>query len=89
MRTSSRTTLRDLIEVSIIDAPLTLLRSYYGHQLTAIVQTDGRVSYDGKVYKSLSTAGGMARASVVGPPFGEKVAFCPLALRGVVRTGLP
>jgi len=40
--------------------------------LKAVVQTDGTVSVDGELYDSLSTAGGMARKSVIGAPPGRQ-----------------
>jgi hypothetical protein len=36
------------------------------HSLAAMIQDDGTASFDGQSYDSLSTAGGMARKSVVG-----------------------
>ncbi len=58
--------LQDLIRVGLIRPPLTLIKEYKGKHLTAVVQPDGTVLYDGKSYDSLSTAGSMARKAALG-----------------------
>ena len=45
-----------------------LERRYKGIRLTATIQSDGTVSFDGKTCVSLSLAGGVARKSVLGTP---------------------
>ena len=59
---------QDLIDAGLVPSPLTLERSYKGVHLEATLGADGRVSFDGEAYDSLSTAAGMARRSVVGAP---------------------
>lgn len=49
-------TLRQLIEVGIMPAPIEVERSYLGQQFTATVQTDGRILFDAKVYDAPSSA---------------------------------
>ena len=60
-----------LIEAGLLRAPLQLEREYKGVHLKAVVQNDGTVSVNGEIYDSLSTAGGMARKSVIGSPSGR------------------
>jgi hypothetical protein len=69
--TSCDTKLSDLIEAGFIQTPLHLEREYKGVHLKAAIQEDGTVVVDGKPYNSLSTAGGMARKSVIGAPPGR------------------
>jgi Restriction Enzyme Adenine Methylase Associated len=66
------TTLRAFIAAGIIKAPLQLERNYKGVPLSASLQQDGTVSFGGGSYDSLSTAGGMARKSVIGVSAGRK-----------------
>jgi len=68
----SDVSLADLIKSGLIKAPLDLEREYKGRRLTARIEADGRVTCLGKVCESLSTAGGMARASVIGVSPGRK-----------------
>jgi hypothetical protein len=63
---SFETKLSALIEAGLFQAPLQLEREYKGVHLKAVVQNDGTVSVKGELYDSLSTAGGMARKSVIG-----------------------
>jgi hypothetical protein len=44
---------------------------YKGVRLEALIESDGRVRFGEDSYDSLSTAGGMARKSVVGAPPGR------------------
>jgi hypothetical protein len=60
--------LQDLIASGLIHPPLGLEKTYLGQQLSAQVERDGRVTFRGRPYDSLSTAGGAARASVPGAP---------------------
>ncbi len=64
-------TLADLIKEGLVIPPLPLERTYKGVKLTATVEADGRVSFGGQAYDSPSTAGGMARKSVIGAPEGH------------------
>ena len=61
-------TLKDLIGADIIHPPLGIEVTYKKVRLTATIQQDGTVLFDGKTYTSLSNSGGMARNSVIGPP---------------------
>lgn len=61
----------DLIAAGLIQPPLALEKSYRGVQLEATIEADGRVSFADESYDSLSTAGGMARKSVIGAPPGR------------------
>jgi hypothetical protein len=65
-------TMDDLIASGAIKPPLDLETTYKGHLLTARIETDGSVTWDGTRYASLSLAGGMARKSVVGAPPGRE-----------------
>lgn len=51
---------------------LDLEKTYNGHHLTARIECDGRVTWNGVAYDSLSTAAGVARASIIGAPAGRK-----------------
>lgn len=62
----------DLIGAGLILPPLPLFKVYKKTRLTATLLPDGGVEFDGRRYDSLSTAAGMARASVVGIPKGRK-----------------
>ncbi|MBI4447319.1 MAG: type I restriction enzyme HsdR N-terminal domain-containing protein [Acidobacteria bacterium] len=64
-------TLVDLIRAGLVHPPVALERQYKGVRLQATVEQDGMIVFDGKRYDSLSTAGGMARKSVVGAPSGK------------------
>ena len=59
-------TVDNLIEAGLIRPPFRIEREYKAAHLTAVVRPDGKVEFDGQVYDSLSTAGGMARKSVSG-----------------------
>jgi predicted type IV restriction endonuclease len=59
-------TLLNLIEAGLLHPPVPLERAYKGKHLTARINADGTVTCQGKSYTSLSIAGGMARATVVG-----------------------
>jgi len=64
--------IQDLIAAGFIQPPLDLKKDYLGRRVTARVESNGRVTYAGKSYSSLSIAGGMARASVAGAPPGKQ-----------------
>jgi Restriction Enzyme Adenine Methylase Associated len=65
-------TLRDLIASGSVRLPLDIETTYKGQQLTARIEADGNVKWNGGTYDSLSTAGGMARKSIVGAPPGRE-----------------
>jgi len=65
-KTADRITLRDLIEAGLIRAPLKVEKTYRGKKLTATIEADGTIAFLGKSYTSPSTAGGVARAHVLG-----------------------
>jgi Restriction Enzyme Adenine Methylase Associated/Type I restriction enzyme R protein N terminus (HSDR_N) len=67
-----RVTLRDLISSGTVRLPLDIETTYKGQQLTARIEADGNVTWNGGTYDSLSTAGGMARKSIVGAPPGRE-----------------
>jgi hypothetical protein len=48
-----------------------LEREYKGVHLKAVIHNDGTVGVSGEIYDSLSTAGGIARKSVIGSPPGK------------------
>ncbi len=58
----------DLIKAGLVKPPLELEKDYKGVHLTATVLADGRIQFGGEAYDSLSTAGGMARRTVIGKP---------------------
>jgi len=64
--------IQDLIAAGLIKPTLHLEKTYKGHRAIARVEPDGRVTYAGKTFDSLSVAAGMARASVIGTPPGRK-----------------
>jgi hypothetical protein len=59
---------QDLIGANLIRPPLALTQKYLGQEVTARIETDGRVSFGGQTYKSPSVAAAMARAAVKGAP---------------------
>jgi len=61
----------DLIRAGLINPPLELEKLYKGVRLTATVQPDGKIVFEGRPYDSLSTAAGMARKSIIGAPPGR------------------
>jgi hypothetical protein len=63
---------QDLIAAGLIKPPLHLEKTYKGRRATGRLEADGRVTYDGKTFDSLSIAAGVARASVIGAPPGRK-----------------
>lgn len=64
--------LADLIDAGLVNPPFEVESSYRKGKLKAVVQQDGKVVYGGTSYDSLSTAGGMARKSIIGAPPGRK-----------------
>jgi len=59
-------TLGQLIDTGLVGVPLDISRHYRGTDLAARIESADRIVFDGAAYDSLSTAGGMARRSVVG-----------------------
>ncbi|MEW4530636.1 hypothetical protein [Maioricimonas sp. JC845] len=67
-KTSKSTTLRELIDAGMLPTPLTLFKRYKGHDLEAVLESDGSVRFNGTTYNSCSTAAGHARGIVTGRP---------------------
>jgi hypothetical protein len=65
-------TLHDLISSGTVRLPLDIETTYKGRRLTARIEADGNVTWNGTTYDSLSIAGGMARKSIVGAPPGRE-----------------
>jgi Restriction Enzyme Adenine Methylase Associated/Type I restriction enzyme R protein N terminus (HSDR_N) len=65
-------TLGDLIASGTVRLPLDIEVTYKGQRLTARIEADGNVTWNGATYDSLSIAGGMARKSIVGAPPGRE-----------------
>jgi len=59
---------RVLIQAGLIHPPLELTKTYKGKLVTASVEADGTVTYNGQSYSSLSTAASAARQTVLGRP---------------------
>ncbi len=68
IRATADATLESLIAFGVIKPPLELARDYRGTHLTAVIEHGGKVVFAGESYDSLSTAAGMARKQVIGPP---------------------
>lgn len=67
-RDTSAFGIRNLIEADIINPPVEIEVKYMGEYLKATIQEDSSILFQSKAYDSLSTAAGMARNSVKGPP---------------------
>jgi len=65
-------TLAQLINEGLVRVPLDIEHRYRGTQLNARIEQANRIVFDGRAYDSLSTAGGVARKSVVGSPPGRE-----------------
>jgi hypothetical protein len=61
-------TVKNLLDAGLIRPGAELRKRYLGEDLTATVEPDGRIRFDGTIYKSLSIAAGAARVAVKGPP---------------------
>lgn len=59
--------LGQLITGGLVRLPFEIEHRYRGTDLSARIEDADRIVFDGAVYDSLSTAGGVARKSVVGP----------------------
>ena len=70
---SSSVTIKDLIDAGLLSAGATLTRRFKGKELTAKVNANGTVTFGGETYNSPSTAGGAARATVIGRREGGKL----------------
>ncbi len=60
------TSLADLLGAGLMVAGQELVKRFRGKDLTATVEADGRVRFQGTLYDSISMAGSLARESVVG-----------------------
>jgi hypothetical protein len=65
-------TLQDIVGAGLVTLPLRIQKTYKGHQLTGRITEEGKASWNGSDYESLSTAAGFARASIIGIPPGRK-----------------
>jgi hypothetical protein len=63
--------LGQLIGSGLVHVPFDIEHRYRGTNLSARIEDADRIVFDGAVYDSLSTAGGMARKSVTGSPPGR------------------
>ena len=61
-----------LIEAGMLNPPIELFRDYKKIRLSAKMLVDGRVSFNGELYDSLSTSASEARKTVIGAPSGRK-----------------
>jgi hypothetical protein len=52
--------------MSARSSPLELEKTYLGNRMTARIEVDGRVTWDGKTFDSVSQAAAEARKSVIG-----------------------
>src|SRR5579871_5477942 len=68
IRAAADATLESLIAFGLIKPPLELVRDYKGTHLNAVIEHSGKVVFASESYDSLSTAAGMARKQVIGPP---------------------
>jgi len=68
----TKITVSVLIAKGLIKPPLSLETVYKGSKFKATIQKDSTILFDGEIYKSLSTAAGMARVSLHKPPKGRK-----------------
>ena len=55
-----------LLSAGLLQPGAKLEKRYKGNLLSAFVEPDGRVKFDGKLYDSPSLAGGAARATIIG-----------------------
>ena len=65
---SSRVHVSDLIEFGIITPPLEIEATFKEKRVTATINDNGTITFDGHAYSSPSIAAGMARNSVSGSP---------------------
>jgi predicted type IV restriction endonuclease len=62
------TGLSSLIASGYISAPMEIEATFKKNRLTATIQPDGSIRFNGNDYQSLSTAAGIARSLISGPP---------------------
>lgn len=67
-KTTYDCTLEDLIDAGVISPPLEIETTYRKQRLTAVIEKDCSVTFQGRTYRSLSVSGGMARNTASGPP---------------------
>jgi hypothetical protein len=65
-------TLQDIIGAGLVKLPLEIQKDYKGHHLVGRITAEGNATWGGREYSSLSTAAGIARASIIGTPPGRK-----------------
>lgn len=65
-------TLQDIIGAGLVRLPIEIQKDYKGHHLVGRITAEGNATWGGREYSSLSTAAGMARASIIGTPPGRK-----------------
>lgn len=68
----SSVSLQQLIEKGLIEPPLEVQRLYKGHEMSGRIEADGRVTFAGEAYNSVSVAAAMARKTVIGAQPGRK-----------------
>lgn len=68
MSTNKRKTVQDLIDAKLVKVPSKLEAVYKGQRFTATLTKDGKISYNGEKYSSLSVAGGTALVDAGMPP---------------------
>lgn len=68
VRFTAEASLENLIGAGLIRPPLQIEQDYKGKHLVGVIRQDGKVEFGGETYHSLSTAGGMARKTVIGSP---------------------
>jgi hypothetical protein len=65
-RESFNISVKDLIDGGLICPPMKLEQTYLGQRFQARIEIDGRITFRGVSYNSLSTAAGVARKTVIG-----------------------
>jgi hypothetical protein len=65
-------TIQDLITSDLLKVPLEIRKTYKGHEFVGRITGEGKASWGGREYDSLSTAAGFARASIIGSRPGRK-----------------
>jgi hypothetical protein len=71
--TTAKVTIKDLLAVGLIKAPMRIEREYKGQRFEATINEDGTVEFQGERYNSPSKAGEMAKLIAKGaPPEGKR-----------------
>ena len=65
-RTDFNVKLADVIAAGLLTPPLKLFRNYKGQRMEATLLSDGTVDFQGKVFRTCSTAAEVARSTVTG-----------------------